>query len=205
MATNRWRVFRLGVVLAVVPMAATAYHDIGLAQQASKMRFDIVSITSFSPVTIEAGGVAFASAQDGSYIKLKGSGTFGPRETDPVSGGSEWESFDVGNKSTGKGKYTVTGLVGFLEAPGTGRPTAVNRIGKGADERAGLAVLRIAYTNADGSGAGTGVLVVGCHLPVGSPVEIFEGVIASKGYVMYFNHAPAMPGVDANRTLFHRQ
>lgn len=32
---------------------------------------------------------------------------------------------------------------------------------------------------------------------------IFEGVIASKGSVMYFERALTMPGVDANRTIFH--
>jgi len=32
---------------------------------------------------------------------------------------------------------------------------------------------------------------------------VFEGVIASKGFVTYFDRVAPVPGVDANRTLFH--
>jgi hypothetical protein len=57
--------------------------------------------------------------------------------------------------------------------------------------------LQIAYS--DGS---TGVLTVSCHL-VGTPDTVFEGITTSKGFVTYFSRVPPVPGVDANRTLFH--
>jgi len=202
-ASMKRTVIMLALMLAVVIAATLSYGPVALAQQATKMRWDIITLTSFTPPTVKEGGVAFAYANDGSYIKLKGSGTFGPQVTAPVTGGGEWETFNVGNDSTGKGKYTVTGLVGFEVAAGTMRPAMVDNIGDKADARAGLAVLRIAYTKEDGSSAGTGILVVSCHLPVGSSDAIFEGIIASQGVVMYFNRMPAMPGVDANRTVFH--
>lgn len=195
----------LGVTVLMLALAATNHGYIGLAQQASKMRWDIITLPSFTPLTIKAGGAAFASANDASYIKLTGSGTFGPGVADPVTGSGEWTTFDSGSKATGKGKYTVTGLVSFEPAPGAQRPEDIDQIADKADARSGLAVLRIAYTNEDGSAAGTGILVVSCHQPVGSPHEMFEGAIASKGFVMYFHPALAMPGIDANRTLFHTQ
>ncbi|MBI3454336.1 MAG: hypothetical protein HY002_00920 [Candidatus Rokubacteria bacterium] len=199
-----FRGFGVGVILLIVILAVTNSAHVGFAQQAGKIRWDIVTFTSFSPPSFKEGGVAVASATDGSLIKLTGSGTFGPGESDPVTGGGTWETFDVSNKSTGSGKYTVTGLVSFQQAPGTLPPAIKDQIGQNADARAGLAVLRTAYANTDGSAGGTGILVVSCHLPVDSPHEIFEGVIASKGFVTYFNRVLTMPGVDANRTAFHR-
>jgi hypothetical protein len=99
--------------------------------------------------------------------------------------------------STGSGSYTVTGFVSFTLAPGT-PPLPHDNIGNGADVRAGLLVVRIAYS--DGS---EGTLVVGCHL-VGTPDALFEGVTASKGFVDYWNReAPPAPPGDADRTAFH--
>jgi hypothetical protein len=92
-------------------------------------------------------------------------------------------------------------------APGAQARNAKDRIGDGtlADNRGGPAILRIAYS--DGS---KGILVVSCDLPgnppsgpAGSPDSIFEGITASKGFVDYWNRAAPVPGVDANRTLFH--
>jgi hypothetical protein len=37
----------------------------------------------------------------------------------------------------------------------------------------------------------------------GTPVTVFEGITASKGFVDYFNSQVPIPLVDANRTLFH--
>lgn len=198
---------RTGVMLAlmlVVVFAATlSYGPVALAQQATKIRWDIVNFTSFSPPTLKDGGATFSWAIDGNYIKLQGSGTFGPGLTDPVTGGGEWETFDVHNKSTGKGKYTVTRLVSWQEAPGTLPPPVVDNIGLKADARAGLAVVLVAYANADGSSGGTGTLIISCHLPEGSPHSMFEGVIATKGFVTFYAPVAPMPGVDANRTVFH--
>lgn len=194
---------RVGVTLVIVMLAAASYHPVSLAQQASKMRWDIVSVPIFNPPTVKEGGVAFASATDGTFIKLTGSGTFGPGATDPVTGGGTWETFTVSRTSVAKGTYTVTGLVSFEAAPGKLPANFVLQVGTLATASAGLAVLRIAYKNADGSSGGTGVMVVSCNLP-GAPDSIFEGVIVSKGSVTYFERALTMPGVDANRTLFNR-
>lgn len=188
------------LVLAIMVVAAPQF---ALAQ-AAKIRWDIVTLPTFTPPTIKEGGVTFASATDGTFIKLTGSGTFGPTPTDPVTGGGAWETYTVSRTSTAKGTYTVTGLVSFAEAPGALPPTFVDQIGPLADARAGLAILRVEYKNADGGPAGTGILVVSCHLP-GAPDSMFEGVIASKGPITYFDRALTMPAVDANRTLFHRQ
>ncbi len=202
MATKR--VFRLGLILVVITIAATGHHHVGLAQQAAKMRWDIQTYVSFSPPTFKEGGVLFSSATDGSFIKLTGSGTFGPGGSDPVTGGGTWETFTVSRVSTAKGTYTVTGLVSWQETPGVALPaTFVDQIGPNANARSGLAVLRVEYKNADGSPAGTGILIVSCHLP-GAVDSIFEGVVVVKGTVTYYERALTMPGVDANRTIFHR-
>ena len=204
MGNGGLRILRLAAVMVIVAMAATTYHQVGLAQQAAKIRWDIVTLPTFTPPTIKEGGVTFASATDGSFIKLTGSGTLGPGESDPVTGGGTWETFTVSRASTAKGTYRVTALVSFQEAPGSLPATFVDQIAPLANARAGLAILRVAYTNADGSPAGTGILMVSCHLP-GAPDTIFEGVIATKGTATYFDRALTMPGVDANRTIFHRQ
>jgi hypothetical protein len=38
---------------------------------------------------------------------------------------------------------------------------------------------------------------------MGTPDNVFEGITVSKGFVDYWNRDPDVPGVDANRTIFH--
>lgn len=163
------------------------------------MRWDIVSI-NFGTGTVSAGGVASARANlDLSKITLRGSGTFrsNPGNSQDVTGGGTWQTFDAAGGPTGSGSYTVTRFVSFTLAPG-GPPLPNDNIGNRADIRAGLLVVRIAYS--DGS---EGTLVVSCHL-VGTSDAVFEGVTASKGFVDYWNReAPPAPPGDANRTAFH--
>jgi hypothetical protein len=162
------------------------------------MRWDIVSI-NFGTGTVSAGGVASARANDGSKITLTGSGAFrsNPGNSQDVTGGGTWQTFDATGGATGSGGYTVTGFVSFILAPG-GPPLPNDNIANRADIRAGLLVVRIAYS--DGS---EGTLLVSCHL-VGTSDAVFEGVTASKGYVDYWNReAPPAPPGDANRTAFH--
>jgi hypothetical protein len=162
------------------------------------MRWDIVSI-NFGTGTLSAGGVASARANDGSKITLTGSGAFRSTPGNPqdVTGGGTWRTFDRSAVATGSGSYTVTGLVSFILAPG-GPPLPNDNIANRADIRAGLLVVRIAYS--DGS---EGTLLVSCHL-VGTSDAVFEGVTASKGFVAYWNpEAPPAPPGDANRTAFH--
>jgi hypothetical protein len=162
------------------------------------MRWDIISV-NFSTLTLSAGGIASARANDNSKITLTGSGTFRSNSGDPqdVTGGGTWETFGMGGASTGSGMYQVTGFVRFEVAPGT-FPLQHDNVGNPADVRAGLLVVGVAYS--DGS---EGTLVVSCHI-VGTPDAVFEGVTASKGFVDYWNReAPPAPPGNANRTAFH--
>ena len=165
------------------------------------VRWDIVHFVTFTPPTFTSGGAAFATAANPNTltIKLTGSGTFvapasgGP--SDAVTGGGTWETFK-GGVSTGSGIYWVTALASWqfasFFAPG---PTDL--IGNLSEAASGNVILRIHYS--DGS---EGILGVGCHGP-GAPDGIAEGVIATKDFVTYWTANPPVPGVDANRTVFH--
>src|SRR6267378_3675881 len=162
-----------------------------------RMRWDIISV-NFATLTLSAGGVASARANDGSKITLTGSGAYrsNPGNPQDVTGGGTWQTFDASGGSTGSGTYTVTGFVSFTLAPG-GPPLPNDNIGNRADIRAGLLVVRIAYS--DGS---EGTLVVNCHL-VGTSDAVFEGVTASKGFVDYWKREAPFPGGAGGRTAFH--
>src|SRR6267378_1482362 len=156
------------------------------------MRWDIISV-DFATLTLSAGGEASARANNGSKITLTGSGTYrsNPGNPQDVTGGGTWQT------STGSGTYQVTAFVRFEVADGT-FPLQHDNVGNPADVRAGLLVVRVAYS--DGS---EGTLVVSCHIN-GTPDAVFEGVTASKGFVDYWNReAPPAPPGNANRTAFH--
>jgi len=170
--------------------------------QAAHIRWDIHHNTSFSPPTFEAGGFASAHANDPSTITVTGSGTFvapagGNGSSSGVTGGGIWETFDGSHMSTGSGTYQVTGLVRWDEAPGSFGPGVIDNIAPIANARAGLAVLRVEYSDGE-----HGVLTISCELD-GSPASIFEGITASKGFVDYWNRVAPVPNVDGNRTNFH--
>jgi len=167
------------------------------AQDDITIRWDLISLDfSTNPVTAREGGIASARAQDGSKITLTGQGTFDSFDpTDDVTGGGKWTTFDPRGERTGSGDYQVVGLVSFIGAPG--RTGVIDTIGDRADSRAGLAILRISYS--DGS---RGTLTVSCHLQ-GTPASVFEGITASKSFIDYWNRELDVPGVDANRTIFH--
>jgi hypothetical protein len=113
---------------------------------------------------------ASALAVDGSSITLTGTGTFAPGDPDEVTGGGTWAV-----STGGSGSFRVTQLIRFDLAPGSvSNPTI----------HAGLAFFRVAYS--DGS---RGVLTVICALP-GSPSNIADSGLASKGFVNYFNRQP---------------
>jgi len=160
------------------------------------IRWDLISVDfSTTPPTTREGGIASARAVDGSKMTLTGRGSFNSFDPIEVTGGGHWQLFDPDGKLVDSGRYHVTNLVSFLEAPG--RTGTIDLIGDREDSRAGLALLRIRYS--DGS---RGTLVVSCHLQ-GTPDNVFEGITVSKGFVDYWNREPDVPGVDANRTLFH--
>jgi hypothetical protein len=196
----------LGATISLLPVLGVADSE-----GRNTIRWDIISITKFDPVNgniIEANGMASASAQNKSMITVTGSGTFTVGDSDDVTGGGTWQIVAPPPDSTmTRGSYRVTGLVRFDVAPGAQASNAKDLIGDGtlADNRGGLAILRIAYS--DGS---KGILVVSCDLPgnpppgpAGSPDSIFEGITASKGFVDYWNRAAPVPRVNGNRTLFH--
>ena len=184
---------------ATGPDAATGISAKTAGSSSDHIRWDIISVNNFDPLTLGPGGVAFALAPNNLTIELTGSGTF----VSPASGGASgattgggtWETFSNG-ASTGSGTYTVKGLASWqfanFQAPG-----AIDLIGDTNERANGNAVLRIEYS--DGS---LGTLGIGCHGP-GAPDGIVEGVIATKGYVTYWAAEAPAPGVDKDRTLFH--
>lgn len=200
MNTKTSRAWLLGIAAVLLSTVSTVQAAFAGADH---VRWDVVSINPPTDFSLDPGGIAAALANDGSKIVLTSSGSFvapagGSGTSSAVTGGGTWETFDAGNVSTGSGTYWVTGLVRWEEAPGAiASPPVTDNIGNAADGRSGLVVLRIAYS--DGS---QGILVVSCQLP-GAPAELFEGVTASKDFVDYFNRVAPVPGVDANRTVFH--
>jgi hypothetical protein len=180
--------FALSVPLILVAQANAA---------ATTYRWDITSLTSQNGVpTISAGGADYALAADLTSIQMRGHGTFGGGAA--PTGGGTWTIANLGGATIASGTFTVTALVQFVPANGSLTPAAVDKIGNKADARSGLAVLRISYS--DGS---TGTLTISCHLPVKSSGLIFEGMTATKSFADFYNRVPPVPGVNANRTIFH--
>jgi hypothetical protein len=182
----------LGIVVGLFSLAAAG------EVRAQTAQWDIISISSFSPLTVNPGGVASALAEDGSQISVTGEGTFVVEKPAMVTGGGVWLTRDPVGSVTGFGTYQVTEVLTFVEAPGTLPAGTIDNTGTFANLRAGLAVLRITYS--DGS---KGVLTVNCHLPVGGVNSISEGISATKGFVDYWFIVPPIGGVNGNRTNFH--
>jgi hypothetical protein len=175
-----------------LPSAAFADGGNGGNEGGRRIRWDLVEL---SPPDVRAGGDDTASAELGSTLTLTGSGTFRPGHSGQVTGGGKWST--TNRDVPGNGTYRVTELVSWNQAPGHLPPPFVDHIGSLADTRAGLAVVRIKYS--DGL---DGVLFISCNLN-GTPTSVDEGINASRGFVNFF--MPAMPttGKHSNRTLFH--
>ncbi len=183
--------FVIRFTLAMV--ALFAFGNMIPSAAGATFRWDTISQTFPGGVpTLNTGGSDYALAADLTTIQISGSGTFGGGV--PPTGGGTWAT--SGPSGTASGTFTVIGVVRFNVAPGSLPPGVIDNIG--ANARSGLAVFLIKYS--DGSG---GTLTVSCHLPVGSPSGIFEGITATKGFVPFHERVPPVPGVDANRTAFH--
>lgn len=185
-----------GISSASAQDAATAYRwDI----------FQFIDDDPFNePFASGEGGVAYAYAQDNTYIMLTGSGTFQMDDPTAVTGGGTWATFPAhGLAPTGEGTYTVTELISFVEAPGTTPPVIGDTVGERTDARAGLAVLRIEYVDAGGNTAGTGVLTVSSRLAKDSPASIFVGITVTKDFTAFWDRFEPVRGVNANRANFH--
>ena len=164
-----------------------------------KIRWDI---QHYPNSVLQPGGEAFADAvasPPGSLppkIRLTGSGTF-KTDGDDVTGGGTWETFDASGALTGSGTYRALKLVSWYVAPGTlPCPPITDDIAPCANARAGLAVLKIKYSD-----GGVGKLVVSCHLPVGSSPYTYEGITVSMGFIDYY--LPEDPDLTMNGTIFH--
>jgi hypothetical protein len=181
--------------LGALGVPTAVFADEGDKGEETRVRWDLVSI-DFVKGTISAGGRASAIAQDGSALTLTGSGTFEPGDPDDVTGGGTWTAT---GSVTGSGTYEVELLLSFISAPGA-FPPLKDLIGDPADATAGLAFLQIGFSNEQ-----RGVLTVSCALPgpPAAPPSIFEGIRVSMGYVDFWNGTAPVPGVDANRTVFH--
>jgi len=199
------RLIPIGLAAAITCAAALLVPAGASAGSSSHLyRWDIIHLSGPPPVTTTLpGGEASACAASScdNMITLTGRGTFrsNPGRPQDVTGGGTWTTTGFG---AGSGTYTVTGFVSFVVAPGTlpSPPFTDGVTGVAADARAGLAVLRIAYSDGD-----TGVLTVSCDLP-GTPPDlpIVEGITATKGFVDYWNRvAPQSVAPFGNRTTFH--
>jgi hypothetical protein len=175
--------------------ASTSASLNSTSESDQKYRWDIINF-DFATGTVSAGGFASSKANDNSKITLTGSGTFGPKDGEDVTGGGNWQTFSSTGTPLMSGTYQVTALVRFELAPGL-FPATTDHIGNKADAHAGLVFLQIAYS--DGS---RGVLAVSCQIKGTSPA-VFEGITVSKGFVDFWNRESATPRVDGDRTLFH--
>ena len=199
------RLIPIGLAAAITCAAALLVPAGASAGSSNhQYRWDIIHLSGPPPVTTTLpGGKASACAASScaSMITLTGSGTFRANPGGPqnVTGGGTWTTTGFG---AGSGTYTVTGFVSFEVAPGTlPSPPFIDGVtGVAADARAGLAVLRITYSDGD-----QGVLVVSCDLPGTPPnLPIVEGITATKGFVDYWNRAaPESAPPFGNRTTFH--
>ena len=200
MKSTKATILGLSTIVMMTASAPFAYA------QAAHVRWDIISVNFVAPFTTAAGGVASATATDGSYITITGSGTFvapagGDGTSSATTGGGMWTTYTPGGVATGTGTYQVTGLVRWEPAPFPpgGPPPRTDLIDPSAKRSTGLAVLRITYS--DGQ---HGILVASCT-GVTAPASMFEGITATKEFTDYKSPVPPVGGVDANRTLFHIQ
>lgn len=201
--TMKSKAIALGpTIIITLAIAMTAGTQFALAE-ASHVRWDIISV-NFGSFTLSAGGIASATANDGSHITLTGTGTFvapagGNGSSSGVSGGGMWTTYSSKGAVTGAGTYEVTGLVLWEPSPlppGSNPPPA-DLIEPSDHRSTGIAVLRVVYSDGE-----RGILVVSCEGYL-SPASAYEGIHATKGVTDYKSPVPPVAGVNANRTLFH--
>ena len=207
--TKRWLLGFAAVLLATLTTVPVAFAG-GGHKKSDHVRWDIIHVVPVPPApgsVISAGGEAFAFAYNTPSnpstvkIRLTGFGTFvapaSGETSSAVTGGGTWQTYD-GAILTGSGTYRVTKLVRWEFANfQAAAPAFVDNIGNLNERANGTAVLLIKYS--DGS---RGTLGIGCHGP-GAPNGIVEGVIATKGYVTYWNAELPQANADKNRTIFH--
>jgi len=205
------RCTRRASLALVIGLAVTSFAWLAAragGDGATRLRWDLIHLTVNTQGSfLDAGGIDWAKAADGSQITLTGSGTWlsapgeGEHGEGAVTGGGTWETFDNTGISTGKGTYTVTRLIEYTEVPGvTPAVGTIDSIGNPEDSRAGLVIFKVLYSDGE-----EGVLTISCHGggPVLAPNTVFEGITTTKGFVGYVDRGKPVGGVDANRTAFH--
>jgi TAT (twin-arginine translocation) pathway-exported protein len=182
-------------VLGAIGIPTTVFAD------GTKIKWNVITIDRSklpTSATVTAGGMLSAQAENNFKITITGAGTFRTGEDGGVTGGGTWTT--SGPTGTQSGTYKVTRFVSWEVGPGILPAKFIDLVGNHADERGGLAVLRIRYS--DGS---QGVLTVSCNLDGAASAAVFEGITATKGFVDYFQ--PVMseepPPAPATATLFH--
>lgn len=198
------------IALASVPALGYAQSTPASAAESDLVRWDIIHVLPVPPANgsvFTAGGEASAFAYftpgtpSTAKITLTGFGTFvAPASggtSSEVSGGGTWETSGEGLPAA-RGTYKVTRVVSWAFANlQAAAPAFVDNIANSADRANGTAVFLVEYS--DGA---QGTLGVGCHGP-GAPNGILEGIIATKGYITYWNGELPVGNADKNRTLFH--
>jgi hypothetical protein len=195
-------------VVATLMLLATATTFFSFGQQANsaqnapghKYQWDFIQISVVGSVaTITAGGMGIASGEPPvGNITITGEGTFVVGSPDQVTGGGTW-SVSTGSSGT----FKVTQLISFVQDPGTiltvfkgSGITVHDKIDGGAtDSRAGVAILRVHYS--DGS---DGVLTFVCNL---TGAAGFEGITMTKAGVDYFLPSDPLAATPVGVTLFH--
>jgi hypothetical protein len=147
-----------------------------------------------SPASVAPGGSASARARDGSLITLTGSGEFGGKPSN-VDGGGTWSTYDPTGRKLATGTYRVRALISFYAAAGSS--PYPDEIGSPGDARAGLAILRVSYSNGM-----DGILMISSYLP-GSPPPLFVGITASVGPIDFVTPVAPALGAQGGRTIFH--
>jgi hypothetical protein len=195
---NRWAALRAGagagLALALGAGGAGAGH--AQAPAAATIRWDIQrpAVREGDVITIAGGGEARARSRQDQTLTVTGTGTFVPGSPRRVTGGGDFRIQDAQEAVVAGGTYRVTELLAWESAPGGPQPPpplqVIDTIGNLEDQRPGLVTLRVAYS--DGR---EGVLTVSCRL-VGTPPTVLEGVVASYGFLLFWN-------AEERDTLFH--
>jgi hypothetical protein len=188
------------IALASLPVLGALAPSAWAQAGASIVRWDLLSVDfTTTPFTLKTGGVCNASIDADNKIQFSGFGYFvalpSGEPTNAVTGGGTWTT--TGPLGGASGTFTVLELLNWQIAISPNPPMLTDTIADASKSTGGNAFLRIQYS--DGS---QGILGIGCS--AADTIEgILEGVIATKGYLTYWNREAPTPGVDGDRTLFH--
>jgi hypothetical protein len=188
------------IALASLPVLDALAPRASARSGGTIVRWDLISVDfTTTPPTLKPGGVARASIDADNKIEFTGVGFFlalpSGEPTDLVTGGGTWKT--SGPLGGANGTYEVVELLNWQGIQNPNSPVFTDVIDTRLLESGGNAILRIRYS--DGS---EGILGIGCS-QADSIEGILEGVIATKGYLTYWNREAPTAGVDGDRTLFH--